>query len=111
MEEVTYSNSLVLKVQYADNLLRVDLSPDRYKAGAEIYMTDNWGAPTLDDSIDVKAMASKMNPCVFCAVGANFESGGHFKFQLIADGKKVLDVDENLPTWSTKMWTRELKRV
>ncbi len=111
MATVTYSDSLVLKVQNADNLLRVGLNPDRYEPGAEIYITDNFGAPTLDDSIDAKAMAVKINNgnCTLSAVGANFEGGGHFKFQLVADGNVAWQVDESLPVWTAKMWRVELR--
>jgi hypothetical protein len=114
MNTINYKNKIVMEVNNADNMLTVYLNPDRYKASAQIYATDNYGAPQLDDHIDLTPNAAKFgNSCILCAVGSNFEGGGAFKIKFFADGSSTpaFTIQETLPIWTSKQWTVTLKHI
>jgi hypothetical protein len=114
MTNISYHNKIVMEVNNADNMLMVYLNPDPYKASTQIYGTDNFGGPQLDDHIDITPTAAKFgNTCTLCAVGSNFEGGGSFKIKFLVDGNTTpaYTINENLPTWTSKQWAIQLKRV
>jgi hypothetical protein len=112
MQNITYSQSLVLQVMHADNSLKVSLSPDRSAKGSDIYYTDNFNNPILNASIDVKNVALTIGKkCVITFIGANFQSGGNFQFSIIADNNPALNINENLQAYSAKMWSATIEHV
>lgn len=113
MTNITYKNKIVMEVNSADNMLMVYLNPDPYNASIQIYGSHNFGAPTLDDHIDITPNASKLGrTCTLCAIGSNFEGGGAFKIKFLVDGNTipVYTINENLALWTSKQWTIQLNK-
>jgi hypothetical protein len=114
MTTITYHKKIVMEVNNADNMLMVYLNPDPYKASTQIYGSNNFGNPQLDDHIDITPNASQLGTiCTLCAIGSNFEGGGAFKIKFLVDGSTspVYTINENLAVWTSKQWTAQLKHV
>lgn len=110
---VNYNETCVLKVKKADNVMTVYLNADTGGANGIVfsYFTDALGEAPPNASVDlVPALGKTEGSGKLSIVGANFAGGGKMQVDIVADDNAHTVVNEELKTYSAKMWTVDIKK-
>ena len=109
--------NLTLTVTTVDNALRILFTTDANGQGLqEVFNFDTGGigAPSPKATVDltdvITGLKNKGITSIYLVgIGTNYNGGGRIIWKATSSGKTVVDINENLSTFTSKQWTNQLK--